>query len=462
MTTGDEATGPQQALWMGIGCPHLKHRIDYVISDLAEHLAQQDVASIAEVRSKKQTAYPQSVSWRPLSIAQGYSGLAVVFAQLALSRPGEGWGERADRLLRIAAAEAERETTWPAGLFSGLTGVAYAAWYLSVGGRQSAALVANLERLAISAITDMANSVRNQEPGMSVGSFDVISGLAGIGAYLLCRIKDPTVRPTFESVVESLVSLEGSCGGLPRWYTPGKYVGDAATIRLYPHGNLNCGLAHGIPGPLGLLSLAYIYGVRVAGIAKAIEGFSEWLYCNRHDDAWGVNWPSSIPLKPGDKGNASLVPDLSDSGRFGPTRAAWCYGAPGVARALWLAGSALQVRRYRDCAIEAMAAVYRRPVSERKIDSPTFCHGVAGLLQITMRFAADTGLEMFQEASEMLCQQLLDLYRPETLLGYYCLEPNGGMVEKLGLLDGAAGVLITLLAARGGPEPAWDRLFLLS
>ncbi|MEV6414299.1 lanthionine synthetase LanC family protein [Kribbella sp. NPDC051718] len=47
-----------------------------------------------------------------------------------------------------------------------------------------------------------------------------------------------------------------------------------------------------------------------------------------------------------------------------------------------------------------MAAVYRRPWSARQIgDSPGLCHGVAGLLQITLRFADDTGEPVFTEAA---------------------------------------------------------------
>jgi hypothetical protein len=211
-----------------------------------------------------------------------------------------------------------------------------------------------------------------------------------------------------------------------------------------------------------LLALAYRSGLRPNGISGAIDGIAEWLCLNRYDDDWGINWPTSVMIQRSEDGNDSLTASASGSGPFGPSRTAWCYGAPGIARALWLAGEALHCARYRSLAIDAMEAVYRRPIPERKIDSPTFCHGVSGLLQITLRFGADTELPVFHEAALLLYSQLLDLYRPETLLGYYCLEPGGKRVDQLGLLDGAMGILVTLLAARGGAEPAWDRLFLLS
>ena len=143
------------------------------------------------------------------------------------------------------------------------------------------------------------------------------------------------------------------------------------------------------------------------------------------------------------------------------SRAAWCYGSPGVARALWLSGVAMRDAELRDLAVDAMAAVYRRPVSERHIDSPTFCHGIAGLLQVTLRFAQDTGLPLFHGAAPQLFRQLLAAYDPERPLGFATLEPQDRWVDQPGLLDGAPGVALTLLAAATEVEPSWDRLFLL-
>ena len=62
---------------------------------------------------------------------------------------------------------------------------------------------------------------------------------------------------------------------------------------------------------------------------------------------------------------------------------------------MWLAGDALDRDDYRALAVSAMEAVFRRPVIQRNIDSPTFCHGIAGLLAVSFRFANDTGADVF-------------------------------------------------------------------
>jgi hypothetical protein len=206
---------------------------------------------------------------------------------------------------------------------------------------------------------------------------------------------------------------------------------------------------------LALMALALSRGVIVPGIEEAVDQLVTWLLAHRADDGWGVNWPYAISL------TQEGLPDRS-AGTDGPSRAAWCYGAPGVARALWLAGVARDRPDWRNLAIEAMEAVYRRPIAARQIDSPTFCHGVAGLLQITLRFANDTALPVFTDAAADLTEQLLSAYEPDSLLGYRNWEPGGTRVDQPGLLDGAPGVLLTLLAASTDAEPLWDRAFLLS
>jgi hypothetical protein len=48
------------------------------------------------------------------------------------------------------------------------------------------------------------------------------------------------------------------------------------------------------------------------------------------------------------------------------------------------------------------------------------------------------------------------------VLGFRSLEPAGNAVDQAGLLDGAPGVALVLLAAATDAEPTWDRLFLLA
>jgi hypothetical protein len=109
-----------------------------------------------------------------------------------------------------------------------------------------------------------------------------------------------------------------------------------------------------------------------------------------------------------------------------------------------------------------MVSAVTRPIVEQRIPSPTLCHGIAGLLQITLRFFRDTGLHTFQHASQSLLAQLVEAYEPESILGFRSLEINPAGVDNPGLLDGAQGVCLAMLAATMQAEPTWDRFLLLS
>ena len=434
----------------------LGDRAKNVVRDLAERLRDQHRVALAVAAAPTQTAFPLAVRWLAPSLAQGDAGIALTCAYLDAWWPDEGWDQAGHSYLSTAAVAAENSPQLSPAMFGGLTGLALAAWSLSRGATRYRNLMATLENALLPNVTTQAEG---WDPpimdGMSFGQFDVISGLAGIGAYLLLRREQPGAGAALESVLRALVALASDSGSRPRWWTPAHLLGDEEMAALYPNGNLNCGLAHGIPGPLALMALALADGIGVPGIEEAVDRLAGWIVGHRADDGWGVNWPYAISL------TQEGLPDRG-APTDGPSRAAWCYGAPGVARALWLAGVARNRPEWGNLAIEAMEAVYQRPIAARQIDSPTFCHGVAGLLQITLRFANNTGLPVFTNAACDLTEQLLSAYEPDSLLGYRNWEPGGTRVDQPGLLDGAPGVLLALLAAATDVEPSWDRAFLLS
>ncbi|WP_280447077.1 lanthionine synthetase C family protein [Nocardia brasiliensis] len=374
--------------------------------------------------------------------ANGGAGCAVLLSRF----DGRDWDRAAHRCLTAAVREvADAEVRLP-GMFDGLTGLAFSALLLSRNGTRYQRLLAELDRGIVRDATSRAAVLAHARHGLPFESFDLVSGITGTGAYLLRRNAYPAA---LRAALTGLVAVCRWENDLPNWHTPAWSIAPKTPMaESFPGGVLNCGLAHGVPGPLALLSLAELSGISVAGQREAIAMVGRWLTAHRADDAHGPNWPTGIPLP----GTAAVGTR---------PRNAWCYGGPGVARALWLAGNAIDDAELRSLAVDTMVAASSRFAATAEPDpAPALCHGVAGLLQITLRFAHDTGDPRFDRAAVELTDRLLAGYDPAHRFGFRCAGELPA--DRPGLLDGAAGIALALLAASTGAAPDWDRMLLLA
>jgi hypothetical protein len=440
-----------RAPWRPVVRADAAHRARTIAADVARRLRDEGTVLAAAQQAVAQSDFPATRQWEAHTIAHGFAGLALLAGAMDDCFPAEAWDHVARaHLERAARGAAPGDAT--TGIFSGLSGVGFAASCLSRGGTRYARLAGALDEALLPRIVHEATALPPREPS-GVGYFDAISGLSGAGAYLLRRAGTPGVDDALRALLTRLVALCAIEDGVPLWWTPAEFLAPESREGC-PHGNLNCGLAHGIPGPISLMSLAVLRGIDVPGLRAAIECAADWLSAHRADDAWGVNWPYAVPLDPNGRTAAIPCPEAM------PSRTAWCYGSPGIASALLLAGRALARDDYRTLSIAAMQAVLAKPATDREIPSPTFCHGTAGLLQIVLRFAHEE--PALAGAATELCEQLIGSYDERRPLGYASIESEGCAVDDPGLLDGAAGVALVLLAASTDVEPAWDGLFLLS
>jgi hypothetical protein len=95
------------------------------------------------------------------------------------------------------------------------------------------------------------------------------------------------------------------------------------------------------------------------------------------------------------------------------------------------------------------------------------CHGSAGVAHIFHRLLHATGEDLFENASRRWYRLTLNRRRPaRPVAGFpaWSTDDAGRIAWRPdpGVLEGAAGVALTLLSATTPLEPAWDRALLLS
>jgi hypothetical protein len=155
-----------------------------VARDVASRLQESERVEAAVATATEQTAYPKSIHWEADGVAQGYAGLAVMYSYLDACFPDEGWDVAGHRALERAARRAENRVGPPPGLFSGLSGLAFAAWQLSRRGTRYRRLIAEIDQALYRLAIALAGTLSEQRGGLSFGQFDAISGLSGVAAYL--------------------------------------------------------------------------------------------------------------------------------------------------------------------------------------------------------------------------------------------------------------------------------------
>ncbi|MEV4433185.1 lanthionine synthetase C family protein [Streptomyces sp. NPDC049555] len=395
-------------------------------------------------------------AFRAAGLGDGAPGIALLHAELAYADPAHR--SAAHRWLRHGAALVGRATVPAAqGLYGPVAALSFALHRAAEGHAAQGHLARQVAELA-GLRADREERRLGMRPGERMGctvltAYDVISGQAGLGAHLL-ELGGPAPKAAAVRTVRALTALARPVRAdgllLPGWWV----ALDADAYRPVPpaQGHANLGTAHGLPGPLALLALAWRQGLRVPGQRAAITGFAEWLLAQRRTDAVGPWWPGQVTAGP--------APSR-------PGRPSWCYGTPGIARALQLAGLALGVSRWQEAGVDALRAALARAASGEVEPAAEagLCHGLAGLLQTTWRVARDSGDAELAGHLPWLAARLLDLVDEDRPYGF-AEAPGARPPEEHpgGFLTGASGAALALhtFATDTAPDTRWDRALLLA
>jgi lantibiotic biosynthesis protein len=360
------------------------------------------------------------------SLAAGAAGGAFLFS--ALERAGRTHGGLpTSRALLAHAARSANRGPLPPSLWQGTGGVAYALSQLA-GCRPEPTLLARF--------ADWTSGVPDSQ-------YDLISGLTGMGVLALELLPDPAAAELLKVVVLRL-SASAERGELGITWASSEHLPRTARYDL--------GTAHGVPGVIGLLAGALRTPSPPAHTRELLEGAVRWTLAQRLEPGA----PSALPY--------------SAPGPHAPTpaRLAWCYGDAGAAIPLLLAAEALEDEHLREAAHDlARGAAMRRPETAGVVDAG-ICHGAAGLAHLFGRMWQLTGDDAFAAAGRYWLDRTIELRRPELpVAGFPRLMPErerGPLLPRAesGLLAGAVGVGLMLLAACHDDEPSWDRALLAS
>jgi lantibiotic modifying enzyme len=371
-------------------------------------------------------------------LGDGAAGIALFFAYLEAAGLSSNAPAALSRCLDIEL-DAVRSQLLSPSFYFGFSGIAWVIEHLD-------ALANEMGDDGDSDVDQAISLYVNRSP--CEGDYDLLNGLAGLGVYSLGR-RSPAAQHAGEMIVERLYEMaEHSESGACWFHHPGLFVSDKQRTE-YPNGYYNLGVAHGTVGVMAVLGKIYAGGIKHRKIRELFEASARWLLQQRLPGG-SNSWFAGL-IKPGEQPREC--------------RLAWCHGDAGISAALLLAARCFNSIEFEKAAICIGRDAARRDHATSGVEDACFCHGSSGLAHIFNRLYQATRDDLFADSARYWLGRTLQMQKPGTgAAGYSMWSPNDEgknvLVGPLGVLEGIAGIGLTLLAAITSIEPSWDKMFL--
>ncbi|WP_090774624.1 lanthionine synthetase C family protein [Shouchella lonarensis] len=397
-----------------------------------------------------------------VDIGNGVVGHCLYLAEMDQRFPGEGYDGIAHHLLQQVINSHTLPHIDDPGLWSGLAGICFTIAALSKNGTRYTSVLHQLHQklhvLTSDKLVEAEEHLAVQQVKMP--DYDLMGGLAGTALYLIeASVQDARLRSLSQQVLDYLCRLAMGTKDVngvqvPAWHIAAENQFLEEEKVMYPEGNVNLGISHGITGVLcALLRAKRIEIYHSQLLHDAVRTLSDWLVSRHERSANGqLCWEKRPPF-------ASFA---QDNKRQVAANVSWCYGDPMIAKTLWDAGDVLKDKGLQDFALDCFKSL-QPTFHQPGLIAPTYCHGIAGTLHVVDAMYKKTADTYFADISEQLQKMLNDDYEENTVFGFRDVEEMNQArftFQKPGLLTGAAGIYLTLLSVN---EPStctgWERLF---
>ncbi len=422
----------------------------------AEDLAHR-IAQLADPNCELPRPRPHET----MALAGGYSGCAMALMYAGSVFDDDDLKNAAQTLLKSAAESTVTHKVRHLGLIDGL---AVLATTLVDFAKMEPRYYPALQQLANQFGTAILDSkfAEFETDGVPFAAYDVISGAAGQLATTLRLLRSMDRPPeSVEGAAQRLTDYlmrvtDLNDQGRPGWLLPPRYYPDDDWSRdNAPHGMYNLGFAHGMPGILAALSAATIAGIGGEQVTVRVRELALWLTEHSGNPTTGPSWPLAFSAGPD-----HLLLEYDADAK--PARAAWCYGAPGIALALLSAATVTNLPEIAETAISALRRVTAAGTLERGISTVTLCHGHAGLATVAHRAARMTGLEEFTALRDQELQTIVATADPSRPFLFADQRQRGEFIDDPGFLTGSAGVLLGLLTSLEPTQNEWEEILFLT
>jgi lantibiotic modifying enzyme len=423
-----------------------------------------DIPNVISTSLKECNLIPgfNSSPWSPTTLTYGYPGLICCFSEMHHFFPDQKWDLIAHQCIEKLVEAIKTQGILDSSLYTGYAGICFALdlaskenhLYPRLRKQLHTALLENISTHYLQPIQHFINKSQPVYPYF----YDTIAGIIGILTYLLTHANDENTLPSILDILKVLIKLTETTkingASIPGWFIASKDLPASRGDMSHIQGVFDTGLAHGISGSLAILAKASLKGITVPGQTEAMQRIIFWLKSHRTDVSDYKNvWPGYVHLQ----NQKEIIPQSS-------YRDGWCYGAPGIAFSLFLAGCALKDSNLYEYAVKAMESVCERFTNQNTLTCPSICHGLSGLLITVHQMYLATKSEVFLNTSKSISEHILKLYNEKFPIGFKSDMTHNSkhtFIDNPGFLDGTSGIVMSLLFQLSDRPRPWLPIFLI-
>ncbi|MSU02285.1 lanthionine synthetase C family protein [Tissierella pigra] len=335
-------------------------------------------------------------------------------------------------------------------LFGGLCDTGFATYLLNKNTGHYGKFLDSINKLIFNYIKQYLDYCNSNFNELTMQHYDIISGLAGMGYYMLLIHKNEQENELLHDVMRYLIKLSGKHlvekEMIPNWHIKSRNQIRNDEKLKFPKGNFNFGLAHGIAGPMVTLSKAYSQGEILEGHGEAIESFIEEYknYSITSQDG-SIFWPTQLSFE-------DYIAGVAND-ELRPRIASWCYGNIGISRSLYVASKNIGDEKMMKFSFENIEKIALMNILDYNLESPILCHGYAGLLSILNLTYKETKNDNIKNGMYKIIDELLSLYVEESRFGFKnkeTLYEDGKIVKRAtennSFMEGTSGIVLSLIS----------------
>jgi len=341
----------------------------------------------------------------------------------------------------------------------GLTHVAYSVYALSDKTPKIKPFLHGINDVLLNKLSDYLKSA-NKEEFNTIGNYEVIKGLSGPFRYLLDNCGHDKTDEMIIRLINIFIKRSKDITILGHKVTGWHYYPSTMEKSFMDveaaNGCINYGVSHGMGGPLVVLSMAYHKGFEADGLKDAINGLIKEYMNAVYYAADIAYWPGRITLEQHiGQGEMSHEPNAMS----------WCYGSPGILRALFMAGVFMSNDEVKQFALDELIKIAKMDLADYLLIQPIICHGYVGTAAIFNLMYLDAGREEFLQKTIEMIEASIEFDINGFVENTQKVAKNNNSDIKADLhnhLEGYNGMMHTILSIlKGRPTENEKRLLML-